>query len=84
MPNQQTVPTDWNDFVEDMNEQFMAAMEQNMEAQASFVEQWSEAVEATISAGKVTYDLERQREDAEKLATSEFADEVVDTIHDLA
>jgi len=47
MPNQQTVPTDWNDFVEDMNEQFMAAMEQNMEAQASFVEQWSEAVEAT-------------------------------------
>jgi len=43
-----------------------------------------DAVEETIAAGKVTYDLERQREDAEKLATSEFADEVVATIERLA
>jgi len=47
MTNQQATPTDWNDFVSDMNEQFMEAMEQNMQAQASFVEQWSEAVEST-------------------------------------
>jgi len=43
-----------------------------------------DAVEETISSGKVTYDLERQLEDAEKLATSEFADEVVDNIEKLA
>ncbi len=43
-----------------------------------------DAVEATISDGLVTYDLERQLEDAEKLATSEFAAEVVDRIDELA
>jgi isocitrate dehydrogenase len=43
-----------------------------------------DAVEETISAGKVTYDLERQLEDAEKLATSEYADEIVDRIETLA
>ncbi len=43
-----------------------------------------DAVEETISSGKVTYDLERQLEDAEKLATSEFADAVVENIEKLA
>ncbi len=43
-----------------------------------------DAVEETISSGKVTYDLERQLDDAEKLATSEFADEVVSNIETLA
>jgi isocitrate dehydrogenase len=43
-----------------------------------------DAVEETISSGKVTYDLERQLDDAEKLATSEYADEVVQTIERLA
>ncbi|MFC4248683.1 isocitrate dehydrogenase (NADP(+)) [Natribaculum luteum] len=43
-----------------------------------------DAVEETISEGLVTYDLERQLEDAEKLATSEFAEEVVDNIEKLA
>lgn len=43
-----------------------------------------DAVEETISSGKVTYDLERQLEDAEKLATSEFADEVVENIEKLS
>ncbi|TMT85438.1 isocitrate dehydrogenase (NADP(+)) [Haloterrigena sp. H1] len=43
-----------------------------------------DAVEETISSGKVTYDLERNLEDAEKLATSEFADEVVNNIEKLA
>ncbi|WP_348611974.1 isocitrate dehydrogenase (NADP(+)) [Halobaculum rarum] len=43
-----------------------------------------DAVEQQISEGRVTYDLERQREGATKLATSEFADEVVERIHDLA
>jgi len=42
-----------------------------------------DAVEETISSGKVTYDLERQLEDAEKLATSEFAEVVVENIEEL-
>ncbi|ESP87830.1 isocitrate dehydrogenase (NADP(+)) [Candidatus Halobonum tyrrellensis] len=43
-----------------------------------------DAVEEQIASGRVTYDLERQRDGATKLATSEFADEVVERIHDLA
>jgi hypothetical protein len=39
---------DWNGFVEQMNEQFMEAVEANMEAQAEFVESWSEAVEEGV------------------------------------
>ncbi|MFC7176042.1 isocitrate dehydrogenase (NADP(+)) [Halosegnis marinus] len=43
-----------------------------------------DAVEAQISSKRVTYDIERQVEGGEKLATSEFADEIVERIHDLA
>ncbi|WP_207591031.1 isocitrate dehydrogenase (NADP(+)) [Halomontanus rarus] len=43
-----------------------------------------DAVEQTISAGTVTYDLERQIEGGEKLATSEFADEIVANIEQLS
>jgi isocitrate dehydrogenase len=43
-----------------------------------------DAVEQTISSKKVTYDIERQIEGGEKLATSEYAQEVVDNLYDLA
>jgi len=43
-----------------------------------------DAVEETISSGQVTYDLHRQIEGGEKLATSEFADAVVEQIDELA
>ena len=43
-----------------------------------------DAVEATIAAGEVTYDLERNLEDAEKLGTSEFAEAVVGQIEEMA
>ncbi|MDZ5812763.1 isocitrate dehydrogenase (NADP(+)) [Halorubrum sp. AD140] len=43
-----------------------------------------DAVEETISSGKVTYDLHRQIEGGEKLATSEFADAVVENIKKLS
>jgi isocitrate dehydrogenase len=43
-----------------------------------------DAVEAQISSGRVTYDLERQIEGGEKLGTSEYAAEVVDRIEDRA
>jgi len=42
-----------------------------------------DAVERTIAAGEVTYDLHRNLEDAEKLATSEFAATVVRRIEEL-
>ncbi|WP_418283006.1 isocitrate dehydrogenase (NADP(+)) [Halorubrum sp. DTA98] len=43
-----------------------------------------DAVEETISSGKVTYDLHRQIEGGEKLATSEFADAIVENIERLS
>ncbi|WP_436902702.1 isocitrate dehydrogenase (NADP(+)) [Halovenus halobia] len=43
-----------------------------------------DAVEETISSKKVTYDLHRQIEGGEKLATSEYADEIVKNIEKLA
>jgi len=43
-----------------------------------------DAVEDQIVSGRVTYDLERQREDATKLGTTQFAEEVAERIHDLA
>jgi len=43
-----------------------------------------EAVEATITEGTVTYDLHRQIDGGEKVATSEFADAIVANIETLA
>jgi isocitrate dehydrogenase len=43
-----------------------------------------DAAEETISSKKVTYDLHRQIEGGEKLATSEYAEEVVKNIEKLA
>ena len=43
-----------------------------------------DAVETTISGGEVTYDLARQREDAEKLGTTAYAEAIVDNLEDLA
>jgi len=43
-----------------------------------------DAVEETISSGKVTYDLHRQIDGGTKLATSEYAEAVVEKVHELA
>jgi isocitrate dehydrogenase len=43
-----------------------------------------DALEAQIASRRVTYDIERQVEGGEKLATSEFATEVVERIHSMA
>jgi isocitrate dehydrogenase len=43
-----------------------------------------DAVEETISSGDVTYDLHRQIEGGNKLATSEFADKIVENIEKLS
>jgi len=48
MTDQQPQTQNWNAVVEQWNEQFIDALEDNMEAQAQFVESWSDAVgEAT-------------------------------------
>jgi isocitrate dehydrogenase len=43
-----------------------------------------DAVEETISSKQVTYDLHRQIEGGEKVATSEFADRIVENIEEMA
>jgi isocitrate dehydrogenase len=43
-----------------------------------------DAIEETIRSKKVTYDIHRQIEGGEKLATSEFAAEIVANIEELA
>ncbi|WP_338729717.1 isocitrate dehydrogenase (NADP(+)) [Haladaptatus sp. DJG-WS-42] len=43
-----------------------------------------DAVEEAVSTGRVTYDLHRQIEGGQKLATSEFADVIVEEIEKLA
>jgi len=43
-----------------------------------------DAVEATISAGEVTYDIHRQIDGGEKLACSEYAERVAERIHEMA
>jgi len=43
-----------------------------------------DAIEETIRSKKVTYDIHRQIEGGEKLATSEFAEEIVSNIEQLA
>jgi isocitrate dehydrogenase len=43
-----------------------------------------DAIEETISSKQVTYDIERQIEGGEKLATSEFAETVVENIESFA
>lgn len=44
MSDSQPQSQNWNTFVEQWNEQFLEALEGNMEAQAQFVESWSETV----------------------------------------
>ncbi|MFB6150928.1 MAG: isocitrate/isopropylmalate family dehydrogenase, partial [Haloarculaceae archaeon] len=43
-----------------------------------------DAVEETISSGTVTYDLARQREDAEKVGTSAYAETIVENVEKLS
>jgi hypothetical protein len=42
-------PDDWTAFVEEMNESFLATVEQNVEAQSRFVDAWFDAFEASAA-----------------------------------
>jgi isocitrate dehydrogenase len=43
-----------------------------------------DAIEAQVQSKRVTYDVERQIEGGERIATSTYAEELVERIHDLA
>lgn len=38
----------WNEFVEEMNEQFLSALEENVETQATFVETWFDTLGESV------------------------------------
>jgi len=48
MSNSDEIQDDWNEMVDQMNDAVAESIEQNMEAQAAFVESWSDAVEDSI------------------------------------
>jgi len=43
-----TIRDDWSEMVEQMNDAVADSLEQNMEAQAAFVQSWSDAVEDSV------------------------------------
>lgn len=49
---------DWNEFLEDVNESFAEAIEQNVEAQSAFVETWFDTLEETMADGDVDETVE--------------------------
>lgn len=48
MSNTNEIQNEWTEMVEEMNDAVADSMEQNMKAQAAFVESWTDAVEDTI------------------------------------
>ena len=58
MSDSQPQSQNWNAFVEQWNEQFLDALEQNMEAQAQFVESWSDAVEQATDDNELADGIE--------------------------
>ncbi|WP_440764322.1 poly(R)-hydroxyalkanoic acid synthase subunit [Natronorubrum sp. DTA7] len=58
MTDSQPQDQNWNAVVEQWNEQFMDAIEENMEAQAQFVESWSEAVGEATEENEVSEGVE--------------------------
>lgn len=54
-----TYETDhWTEFMEQMNEQFVDAFEENIEAQAEFVEAWTDTVEAAGGGERMSEGVE--------------------------
>ncbi len=58
MTDSQPQMQNWNAFVEQWNEQFLDALEGNMEAQAGFVESWAETVERATEDGEMADGVE--------------------------
>lgn len=51
-------PEKWSEFMEDANEAFLNQLEQNVEAQAKFVETWMDAVETSTENDTLSEGLE--------------------------
>lgn len=49
---------DWNEFAEEMGEQFVTALGRNVEAQANFVKTWFDTLDESIETGDVDESLE--------------------------
>lgn len=49
---------DWSEFVEEVNESFAEAMEQNLKAQSAFVEAWFATLEDAMADGDVDATVE--------------------------
>ncbi|ELZ17876.1 hypothetical protein C477_11747 [Haloterrigena salina JCM 13891] len=58
MSDSQPQSHEWNEVVEQWNEQFMNALEENMEAQAQFVESWSDAVGEATEENEISEGVE--------------------------
>ena len=56
--SQQPQAQNWNAFVEQWNEQFLDSLEDNMEAQAQFVESWSQTVGEMTEENEVSDGIE--------------------------
>lgn len=52
------VQNSWTEFIEQMNEQFVDAFEENIEAQAEFVEAWSDTVDSASSDEQLSEGVE--------------------------
>ncbi|MFC7133076.1 MULTISPECIES: poly(R)-hydroxyalkanoic acid synthase subunit PhaE [Salinibaculum] len=48
MSDRNQMQDDWNEMVEQMNEAVAESVEQNMEAQAAFMESWSDAFDSSV------------------------------------
>ena len=81
MTNSRTQPESWNAFVEQWNEQFLDALEGNMEAQAQFVESWSEAVSDVTEEDDVAEGVEGYARAYE--AWMDASKEMVDRMNDV-
>jgi len=51
-----TIQDDWNEMVEEMNEAVADSIEQNMQAQAAFLESWTDAVDDSMPDEDVAAD----------------------------
>ncbi|MCU4739993.1 poly(R)-hydroxyalkanoic acid synthase subunit [Halobacteria archaeon AArc-m2/3/4] len=82
MANSDTQPQNWNAFVEQWNEQFLEALEGNMEAQAEFVESWSETVEKTTEENEISDGVEgyARAYEAWMNASQQMVDRMNDTL----
>jgi len=72
----------WNQFVDQMNQQFMDAFEQNVEAQAEFVESWTETFESSVDDDEMTEGVKGYARAYE--AWMDAAQRMVDRVNDAA